>query len=152
MTQKSIDGVGIVIREDGASLSNGDIRVELSTASGHHEIVGYEVNRCELGVELMVSIWPQISVESENFSSLRANNMLVRSDRGLDVQMSFQGPIVNLVRSAWAGSQRYGALAWSGDISSTWSDFARQITAGIHMGVAGIAWFTTDIGGFHGAT
>ena len=28
---------------------------------------------------------------------------------------------------------------------------ARQITAGIHMGVAGIPWFTTDIGGFRGA-
>jgi alpha-D-xyloside xylohydrolase len=57
--------------------------------------------------------------------------------------------IVNLVRAAWAGSQRYGALVWSGDINSTWADFANQITAGIHMGIAGIPWFTTDIGGFH---
>ena len=57
--------------------------------------------------------------------------------------------MVNLLRCAWAGSQRYGALVWSGDISSTWEDLARQLTAGIHMGVAGIPWFTTDIGGFH---
>ncbi|GAB4004872.1 hypothetical protein GCM10029992_51110 [Glycomyces albus] len=61
-----------------------------------------------------------------------------------------QDEVVNLVRCAWVGSQRYGALVWSGDIHSGWTDFRRQITAGIHMGVAGIPWFTTDIGGFGG--
>jgi alpha-D-xyloside xylohydrolase len=39
---------------------------------------------------------------------------------------------------------------WSGDIHSDCADFRLQITAGIHMGVAGIPWFTTDIGGFGG--
>jgi len=58
--------------------------------------------------------------------------------------------IVNLVRCAWAGSQRYGALVWSGDISSNYEDFRRQICAGIHMGLSGIPWWTTDIGGFSG--
>ncbi len=57
--------------------------------------------------------------------------------------------IVNLVRCAWAGSQRYGALVWSGDVASTWAAFRRQICAGLNMGMAGIAWWTTDIGGFH---
>src|ERR1035437_4879766 len=184
----------------------------------------------ELGVELMVSVWPQVSTESENFAAMKKNSLLVRSERGIDMQMQFQGPsvfldptkpatrqflwdvckrnyfdqgiktfwldeaepeygvydfdnfryhlgtnvqvgniypqmfarafyegqraagqeeIVNLLRCAWAGSQRYGALVWSGDIHSTFEDFRRQITAGIHMGVAGIPWFTTDIGGFH---
>ena len=57
--------------------------------------------------------------------------------------------IVNLLRCAWAGSQRYGALVWSGDVHSTFTDLRRQLTVGIHMGLAGIPWFTTDIGGFH---
>lgn len=57
---------------------------------------------------------------------------------------------VNLVRCAWAGSQRYGALVWSGDIMSDWSYLRRQVCAGISMGIAGIPWWTTDIGGFHG--
>jgi alpha-D-xyloside xylohydrolase len=56
---------------------------------------------------------------------------------------------VNLLRCAWAGSQRYGALVWSGDIMSRWEDFRRQICAGLSMGAAGIPWWTTDIGGFH---
>ncbi len=182
----------------------------------------------EHGVELMVSVWPQVSLHSENYDRLAADNLLVRTERGIGVQMAFEEPsmfldvtnpearqwvwdtcrrnyegvrlfwldeaepeygiydfdnyryhlgpnvkignrypqlysrafyegqraagqeeVVNLVRCAWAGSQRYGALAWSGDIGSTWTDLRRQITAGIHMGVAGIAWFTTDIGGFH---
>jgi alpha-D-xyloside xylohydrolase len=38
---------------------------------------------------------------------------------------------------------------WSGDIASTFAALRAQVTAGIHMGVAGIPWFTTDIGGFH---
>jgi len=60
-----------------------------------------------------------------------------------------QQDVVNLLRCAWAGSQRYGALVWSGDIHSTFEDLRRQIVAGLHMGIAGIPWFTTDIGGFH---
>ena len=31
-----------------------------------------------------------------------------------------QKRIVNLLRCAWAGSQKYGALVWSGDIASSW--------------------------------
>ena len=54
---------------------------------------------------------------------------------------------VNLVRCAWAGSQRYGALVWSGDIMCRWEDFRRQVCAGLSMGTAGIPWWTTDIGG-----
>ncbi|MGI5895476.1 MAG: TIM-barrel domain-containing protein [Oscillospiraceae bacterium] len=58
--------------------------------------------------------------------------------------------IVNLIRCAWAGSQRYGALAWSGDVPSTFEAFRNQMAAGLNMGLAGITWWTADIGGFHG--
>ncbi|MBR2948611.1 MAG: family 31 glucosidase [Lachnospiraceae bacterium] len=56
---------------------------------------------------------------------------------------------VNLVRCAWAGSQRYGALVWSGDINSDFETFKKQIICGMQMAMAGIPWWTTDIGGFH---
>lgn len=55
---------------------------------------------------------------------------------------------VNLVRCAWAGSQRYGALVWSGDIASTFESFRAQIVCGLQMAMSGIPWWTTDIGGF----
>jgi alpha-D-xyloside xylohydrolase len=56
--------------------------------------------------------------------------------------------ILSLCRSAWAGSQRYGALVWSGDIDSTFEDLRRQISGGLSIGLSGIPWWTTDIGGF----
>lgn len=62
-----------------------------------------------------------------------------------------QDKIVNLLRCAWAGSQRYGALVWSGDIHSTFESLRNQVCAGLNMAMAGIVWWTTDIGGFFGA-
>ncbi len=56
---------------------------------------------------------------------------------------------VLLVRSAWAGSQKHGVILWSGDVWSTWRDFRAQITAGLHAGLSGLGWWTTDIGGFY---
>ena len=184
----------------------------------------------EMGIETMVSIWPQVDWRSENYEEMKQKGLLVKSDKGVDAQMIFHGnnvftdatnprtreyvwdkikknyadmgirtfwldeaepefttydfdqyryhegpvaevgniypreysrmfyegqkangqdDIVNLVRCAWAGSQRYGALVWSGDIMCTFEDFRKQICAGIHMGIAGIPWWTTDIGGFH---
>jgi alpha-D-xyloside xylohydrolase len=61
-----------------------------------------------------------------------------------------QQDIVNLLRCAWAGSQRYGALVWSGDIDSSFESLRNQLAAGLNMSLAGIPWWTTDIGGFHG--
>ncbi|UQC87485.1 glycosyl hydrolase family 31 [Colletotrichum lupini] len=61
-----------------------------------------------------------------------------------------QKNIVNLIRCAWAGSQKYGALVWSGDIASSWGSLRNQVAAGLHMGLSGLPWWTTDIGGFHG--
>ncbi|KAK2786150.1 hypothetical protein FQN53_006912 [Emmonsiellopsis sp. PD_33] len=61
-----------------------------------------------------------------------------------------QKNIINLLRCAWVGSQKYGALVWSGDIASSWDSFRNQLAAGLHMGICGLPWWTTDIGGFHG--
>ena len=58
--------------------------------------------------------------------------------------------VVLLCRSAWAGSQRYGAAVWSGDIDSSFESLRRQIPAGLNIGLTGIPWWTTDIGGFKG--
>ncbi|MNZ42531.1 Alpha-xylosidase [compost metagenome] len=183
------------------------------------------------GMEVMVSVWPQVDWRSENFEEMYRQGFLVQTDHGLNVQMSFQGnnvffdatnpkareyvwqkcrenygkygiklfwldeaepefstydydnyryyagsvlqqgnlypkefargfyegqledgqkDVLNLVRCAWAGSQRFGALIWSGDIHSTYQDFRNQMVAGLQMGLSGIPWWTTDIGGFHG--
>ena len=66
------------------------------------------------------------------------------------MQREGQENIVNLIRCAYAGSQRYGALVWSGDIDSSFKSLRNQLRAGLNIGLAGIPWWTTDIGGFHG--
>lgn len=58
--------------------------------------------------------------------------------------------ILSLVRCAWAGSQKYGVLTWSGDIHSSFRSMKEQLQAGLNMCVAGIPWWTSDIGGFLG--
>ena len=185
----------------------------------------------DMGIELMISIWPTVDRESENFDEMRKKGYLIRCDRGLQIAMDFCGNttfcdvtnpkardylwgkakknyyekgirifwldeaepefgvydfdnyryhigsdlqtgnvfpvmyaktffdgmkaegqenIVNLLRCAWAGSQKYGALVWSGDIASSFESMKNQLAAGLNMGIAGIPWWTTDIGGFHG--
>ena len=58
--------------------------------------------------------------------------------------------VLSLIRSAWAGSQKYATLTWSGDILSSWRTMKEQLQAGLSMGMAGIPWWTCDLGGFLG--
>jgi alpha-D-xyloside xylohydrolase len=59
-----------------------------------------------------------------------------------------QKGIVNLVRSGWVGSQKYASLLWSGDVPSTFESFRDQVCCGLSVGLAGLPWWTSDIGGF----
>lgn len=56
--------------------------------------------------------------------------------------------ICHLIRCGWTGSQKYGALCWSGDVNSTFASLRDQIAIGQNMGIAGIPWWNSDIGGF----
>jgi alpha-D-xyloside xylohydrolase len=192
----------------------------------------------ELGVELMVSVWPTVSPLSENYAEFYDQGLLVGTDQGAEFHQTirdkgmaaamgvafydptnprarqrvwqliernylahgirvfwldasepelnpahpgnlslYAGPgaevagiyprdnarlfaegmarsdqeqTVLLCRSAWAGSQRYGAAVWSGDIPATWQSLRQQVRAGLSIAISGIPWWTTDIGGFHG--
>ncbi len=93
----------------------------------------FDYYRYYLGTALSCSnIYPQY------YSRVFYDNMTKISDK----------PVVSLLRSAWAGSQKYGNVVWSGDVPSTFEAFRDQVAAGLNMGLAGIPWWTTDIGGF----
>lgn len=55
-----------------------------------------------------------------------------------------------LSRSAFAGSQKYGTCIWSGDVQSSWEALARQSVLAQSSSLAGLAFWNSDIGGFHG--
>lgn len=63
-------------------------------------------------------------------------------------QASDKKRVFILSRSAYAGTQRLGVTAWSGDVLSDWLSFARQIPAGLNYSISGMPYWTTDIGGF----
>src|SRR5208283_647382 len=52
-----------------------------------------------------------------------------------------------LTRSGYAGIQRYATATWSGDITSTWTAFAKQIPAGLGFSISGVPYWSMDIGG-----
>jgi alpha-D-xyloside xylohydrolase len=56
--------------------------------------------------------------------------------------------IANLARCTWAGGQKHGAVIWSGDVNSNFETLRVQLCAGLNMGLAGIPWWNTDVGGF----
>ena len=56
--------------------------------------------------------------------------------------------VVSLVRCGWVGSQKYGTVLWNGDIYSTFEALQNAVRGGLGIGIAGIPWWTTDIGGF----
>ena len=183
-----------------------------------------------MGTKLVVSTWPTINENSENYWFMRDNNMLIRTTRGSNKVFDFYGPqaeidVTNpatrefvfsklkenyldngvdglwfdeaepeihpehfsnllfyigrgdeygliypyyyakmaydgftkmgetpviLTRAAYLGSQKFGALVWSGDIPSTFESLSEQVKAGLNMSVCGIPWWNTDIGGFWG--
>ncbi len=51
-------------------------------------------------------------------------------------------------RSAFAGTQRLGTFCWNGDINGNWDWYQRSIRAGLNFCMAGMPYWTTDIGGF----
>ena len=45
----------------------------------------------EMGIELMVSVWPQVDVRSENYQEMKQQGLLVKADKGVDIAMLYNG-------------------------------------------------------------
>ena len=45
----------------------------------------------DMGIELMVSIWPTVDYRSENFNEMKSKGLLIRVDSGYPISMDFQG-------------------------------------------------------------
>ncbi len=56
-----------------------------------------------------------------------------------------------LMRAGYSGSQRYGLIPWSGDVSRSWGGLTSQPEISLQMGLQGIGYMHSDLGGFAGA-
>ncbi|HUW04944.1 MAG TPA: TIM-barrel domain-containing protein [Williamwhitmania sp.] len=55
-----------------------------------------------------------------------------------------------LMRAGYAGSQRYGMIPWSGDVSRSWGGLVPQPEIALQMGMQGLGYAHSDLGGFAG--
>lgn len=60
-----------------------------------------------------------------------------------------QRPFI-LMRAGFAGSQRYGMIPWSGDVSRSWGGLVPQPEIALQMSMQGLAYMHSDLGGFAG--
>lgn len=58
--------------------------------------------------------------------------------------------LFNLIRSGYAGMQRYSTFPWSGDVQKSWEGLQVQIPILLGMGMSGVGYMGSDIGGFTG--
>ena len=55
-----------------------------------------------------------------------------------------------LMRAGYSGSQRFGMMPWSGDVNRTWGGLQPQTEISLQMGMQGIGYMHSDLGGFAG--
>ncbi|MCG8370119.1 MAG: alpha-amylase family glycosyl hydrolase [Proteobacteria bacterium] len=55
-----------------------------------------------------------------------------------------------MMRSGFAGSQRYGFVPWTGDVSRSWGGLKPQVELSLQGGLFGLAYMHSDLGGFAG--
>ncbi len=84
-------------------------------------------------------------VESRNLYAIAQQRLFARRDRATTTRRPFV-----LTRSGSAGSQRYGAAPWTGDVGASWADLRVQPRLTLLAGMCGIALHGSDIGGFNG--
>ena len=107
----------------------------LDVAEPEFTVYDRDIYRYSIGSALEVgNIYPR------NYSQMVYEGLV--EDKAKDV--------LNLVRCAWIGSPKYGALVWSGDIDCSFAQMKNQIGIGINMGIAGIPYWISDTGGFEG--
>lgn len=58
-------------------------------------------------------------------------------------------PVV-MMRAGFVGSQRYGMIPWTGDVDRSWGGLKPQVELSLQMGVFGLAYTHSDLGGFAG--
>jgi oligosaccharide 4-alpha-D-glucosyltransferase len=60
-----------------------------------------------------------------------------------------QRPFI-LMRAGYSGSQHYGMIPWSGDVSRSWGGLQSQTEIALQMGMQGMGYMHSDLGGFAG--
>jgi alpha-glucosidase (family GH31 glycosyl hydrolase) len=69
--------------------------------------------------------------------------------KGYKNDFSEERPFI-LMRAGYSGSQRYGMIPWSGDVNRSWGGLQSQTEIALQMGLQGLGYMHSDLGGFAG--
>ncbi len=69
--------------------------------------------------------------------------------KGYEKEFPNERPFI-LMRAGYSGAQRYGMIPWSGDVNRTWGGLKPQMEISLQMGMQGLAYMHSDLGGFAG--
>ena len=70
--------------------------------------------------------------------------------KGYEREFPNERPFI-LMRAGYSGAQHYGMIPWSGDVNRTWGGLKPQMEISLQMGMQGMAFMHSDLGGFAGA-
>jgi oligosaccharide 4-alpha-D-glucosyltransferase len=87
---------------------------------------------------------------ADDIHNIYGHNWAKLIDEGYKKDFPAQRPFI-LMRSGYSGSQRFGMIPWSGDVSRSWGGLSGQTEIALQMGMQGLAYMHSDLGGFAGA-
>ncbi len=70
---------------------------------------------------------------------------------GYQKEYATERPFI-LMRAGYSGSQHFGMIPWSGDVNRTWGGLQSQPEIALQMGMQGMGYMHSDLGGFAGDT
>lgn len=87
---------------------------------------------------------------ADQLHNIYGHNWAKLVHEGYQNDFSNQRPFI-LMRSGYSGSQRFGMIPWSGDVNRTWGGLQAQTEIALQMGMQGMGYMHSDLGGFAGA-
>jgi alpha-glucosidase (family GH31 glycosyl hydrolase) len=90
-----------------------------------------------------------VAGKSDEFRNIYGHQWAKMVFEGYAEDFPTQRPFI-LMRSGYSGSQKYGMIPWSGDVNRTWGGMQGQVELSLQMGMQGLAYMHSDLGGFAG--
>lgn len=86
---------------------------------------------------------------SDELHNIYGHNWAKLVAEGYQKDFPDQRPFI-LMRAGYSGSQRFGMIPWSGDVNRTWGGLKPQPEIALQMGMQGMGYMHSDLGGFAG--
>lgn len=100
--------------------------------------------------EVFPSYAATVAGTADEVHNLYGNQWAKMIFEGYQKDFPNQRPFI-LMRAGTSGSQRYGMIPWSGDVNRTWGGFSGQTEIALQMGMQGLGYMHSDLGGFASA-